>query len=114
MPEKISKLKTHNKELNITPINFYPLNKLYSMILENLDSISQSRYPEIKSTATFIFSQCNKNALLIKQYIYKDCCQNSCQFINFLKNILKYNYTSDSDHSGIITFSDRNGLLHFN
>lgn len=63
LPEKISKLKTHNKELNITPINFYPLNKLYSMILENLDSICQSRYPEIKSTATFIFSQCNKNAL---------------------------------------------------
>lgn len=63
LAEKISKLKTHNKELNITPINFYPLNKLYSMILENLDSISQSRYPEIKSTATFIFSQCNKNAL---------------------------------------------------
>lgn len=63
LAEKISKLKTHNKELNITPINFYPLNKLYSMILENLDSICQSRYPEIKSTATFIFSQCNKNAL---------------------------------------------------
>lgn len=26
LAEKISKLKTHNKELNIKPINFYPLN----------------------------------------------------------------------------------------
>lgn len=98
--------------------------------LEQLHSICISKDIEINlSNDTFIFGQTNKNEfselfnillMLIKQYIYKARCQNTCLSIKGFLNIsvltLKpWNTMLMTVHISIVLIrSGRNGLLNFN